>query len=91
MTTGPGRYALPSRASFVQDFFNGNITLDDDIYTRAELIANHGYSLSDFSFDIVQYETDPNSADYGVRTYVLNSTSFVISDTTEFVVDGSSV
>ncbi|SHG99599.1 Ca2+-binding protein, RTX toxin-related [Chryseolinea serpens] len=91
MDTGPGRYAFASEASFVQDFFTGGVSLANGTYTKQDLIANHGYTLADFRIDVVHYETDPNSDDYALRTYVYNNAAFVISDATEFVINGDNI
>ena len=89
MSTGPGRYAYASQASFVQDFFNGGTGLPNDIFTKQNLIDNHGYQDSDFNFSIKHYSLDPNTADYGSRTYIYNTSEYTISQDARFVINGS--
>ncbi len=91
MTTGAGRYAHPSMATFVQDFFNltNQINLPPDRYTKAQLIANHGYSEDDFKFAFKHYDIDSSSADYTLRTYIYNSAGYEINDDAVFVIENT--
>lgn len=94
MTSGPGRYALPSNAQFVKDFFSN---LNDQklngkpisgTYTVDQLIKEYGVSENQFKINITQYNLDTKSSDYASRAYIYNSGGFIIAKDTQFVFDG---
>ncbi|MCH2548386.1 MAG: hypothetical protein MK052_12380, partial [Alphaproteobacteria bacterium] len=89
MTSGAGRYAHASMASFVQDFFDTvtPISLPDGEYTKQDLVDNHGYTEDDFIISFQQLDIDSESADYASRVYIFNHTSFEISDDAVFVIE----
>jgi hypothetical protein len=78
MSTGPGRYALPSLAPFVQAFFTGSAPALQGSFTAAQLIALGKATASDFTFSIQQYQIDPSSSDYPLRTYIYNTESRIV-------------
>lgn len=86
MENGPGKYVRAAQFEFVQDFLAGNVALPVGTYTRLDLRDNHGFSNSDFTVDFQQYELETDNPDYGWRTYIYNSSAFILSDTTQFVV-----
>ncbi len=88
MAKGPGRYARASRAGFVRDFFEGDISLPDGNYNAKSLVDNHGFKDNDFRFLMRQHHEDPHSADYGSRSYIFASGNFRISPDTRFIVRG---
>lgn len=94
MTSGPGRYAVASSASFVQTFFSnlhfGSAELSPALsaylqtqqgpvtLTAAEL-RTLGYTDTDFRFSFQQRALDTTSEDYAARTYIYNSEAFEIT------------
>jgi Ca2+-binding RTX toxin-like protein len=88
-----GRYAVPSRAKAVQDFFSGRIssslgTTDGNGYTRltlADAIARGVLSGSDLRIEVSNYFTDPGSPDYAERAFIWGGTSYSIGLETTLV------
>jgi len=92
MNDGPGRYASPSQAPVVDQFFNGQLTLANGIYTAAELqLSSYGISRDDFKISVAQYQINAGDDDYLERTYVFNNSGFILSDDTEFIVTSTGV
>lgn len=89
MKDGPGRFANPSQAKFVQDFYMGKISLPDGTYTKEELVTPYGIPNKDFNFDLYQENLDPKSVDYTNRVYIFGKGSFTIASTTKFVINGN--
>jgi hypothetical protein len=93
MSTGPGRYALPSLAPFVQRFFGGGLPSAlqgiTGTYTVQQLIDKFHVDPSEFRFSFQQRGWQPNTSDYGLRTYIYNSEGFVLDPNTTFVFDGA--
>ena len=88
MEKGPGQYIKAAQFEFVQDFLSGQISLPVGTHTRLTLTQgpNPSFTNEDFTEAVQQYDIEPNSADYGWRTYIYNSSAFVLSDTTQFIV-----
>ena len=88
MTTGAGRYALPSDAPLIRTFFLDSISpfpkLTDGIYTATTVRDSLGLESADnngsLRFSVSQYTLDPASDDFIERAYVFGSTNFVISE-----------
>src|SRR4051812_24826554 len=75
MSTGPGRFALPSLAPFVQKFFGSNGGLPPALrgitgtYNVQQLISMFGIPADWFKFTFEQRAWQTGAADYGLRTY----------------------
>lgn len=82
-----GVYAVPARAKFVQDFFNGAVTLSVGTHTVADLLQNH--SANDFTFTIQQAQIDVGNNNYMDRAFIFNHGDFVLSNDTKFTVDSN--
>ncbi len=85
MTTGAGRYALPSEAPLIRSFFNHGLMatpLADGTYTAAQIRTLLGLSTAQGSlrFDQSQYTLDALSSDFIERAYVFGSTSYTVAE-----------
>jgi Ca2+-binding RTX toxin-like protein len=83
MESGPGRYALPSCAPIIQEFFLNSATraLDPGSYSAAQIstiLLTYWNNID--SFVISQYEYGSELGDYDLRTFVNSQTSFVVTD-----------
>lgn len=81
---GYGAYAVPARAQFVKDFFQGAVSLAPGAYTVESLKSTYNASLFRFAFQHAQ--VDPGNTNYMERAYVFGHASFYLSDDTRFVV-----
>lgn len=88
MTEGPGRYAHASSAKFVQNFFNGKVSLQDGFYTKEDLTKKYKISEDDFNISLDHATLDPKSSDYNERTYMYAKSGYTISQNAKFVVKG---
>jgi Ca2+-binding RTX toxin-like protein len=79
MADGSGRYATGDRFAAIQAFFQ-DTTLTANTYSATSLKASLGLTDAAFQTVVRQSQEDPSSADYGKRTYIYNSTSFVIEE-----------
>jgi hypothetical protein len=93
MSTGPGRYALPYFAPFVRTFFENSGSLPPAVqtYVAQRLAQQSGQGpvsvsvaelrglVSGSDFDIVfqQRGWGATSDDYGARTYIYNTETFI--------------
>lgn len=80
MKNGGGRFANPSHAKFVRDFYEKKISLPDGEYTKEKLTQNHGFSKYDFNFTLFQEFHEPESKDYASRVYIFGKGGFTISE-----------
>jgi Ca2+-binding RTX toxin-like protein len=79
-----GIYAVPARAKFVQDFFNGAVTLAVGTYTVAQLKTS--YSASDFRFSFNHAQVDIGANLYMERAFAFGHATFSLTDDTQFIV-----
>lgn len=79
-----GKYAVPARAEFVQDFFSGTIDLEPGVYTVGNLKST--YSDSMFRITYVNAQVDIGQNNYMDRAYIFGHSGFHLSDDTEFTV-----
>ena len=84
-TSGPGRFAWPSRANIVEDFFNSNFspTLAAGTYSLEDLITHmtaNGYTFEsgDVFIPIYNYGTEYNSADHPERSYIFGTSGVTL-------------
>jgi Ca2+-binding RTX toxin-like protein len=88
MTTGAGRYALPSEAPLIRTFFLDSVgfqKIPNGVYTAANVRSILGLLPTDddakLRFSLSQYTLDAASDDFIERAYVFGSTNFVIPET----------
>ena len=101
--SGPGRYALPYFALYVQTFFQDIAATPPAVQAFVtQRLADQGGSgpvsvtvaelktlmaTTQFDIDFQQRGWDAGSSDYGARTYIYNAEGFRLSDSTRFVFD----
>lgn len=88
-----GRYARPSQAPIVREFFSGN--LDSSLaVTRAdgsksitigEYVSAHLGSSPSPTFEVSQYFTDPSSYDFTERAFIWGTTYYRVNDDARLV------
>jgi hypothetical protein len=92
LTTGAGRYAVPSSAKLVQKFFADSVSATPLLAAGTNTVAQIQTALSvtgGLGITVSNYLTDGGSSDYMERACIFGGSGFRLADTMTFTVDAS--
>ncbi len=85
MTVGGGRFAVGRQFEIVNDFFTADSSrLPPGTYTKVQIAVIFG--LTDYGWNMQQYNYRDGTDDYAERSYIYNSQAFQLADDVRFVV-----